>query len=192
MKKILGIALTAGLAATMGVAQAARPTFYVEVDVVGVTTKVVDKTSPPDTSGTAKVTTLRLKGGAHFLDWLDAELHLVLPKNETFSRVGGTNNVQTAVFGVFAKPNVTIGRVNIYGLAGIASGGFTFEGSFVGTEGAASFAYGAGIKVAFTRNVSGVIEYTQYVRGNIPVSNQSGGLDVDVKAVGIGVNYAFR
>src|SRR5882672_8741235 len=110
--KILAIAL--GTAATIGVAHAAPPTFYAGGDISGFTSKIDDKSGiPPDVSGSAKATTLRLRGGMHILDWLDAELHIVLPQDKTYSTtLGVTNKVKTTVVGLFAKPNVNAGPVN--------------------------------------------------------------------------------
>src|ERR1700693_2956366 len=115
-RKLLAIAL--GTAAAIGVAHAAPPTFYAGGDIVGLTTKIDDKSGiAPDVSGSEKTTPLRLRGGVHILDWLDAELHLVLPQDKTYSTTLGVNNkVKTQVFAAFAKPNVNLGPVNLYGL----------------------------------------------------------------------------
>src|ERR1041385_835539 len=104
-KKLLAIALST--AATIGVAHAAPPTFYAGGDITGFTSKIEDKIAiPADVSGSAKATSLRLRGGMHILDWLDAEMHIVLPQDKTYSTTGGsTNKVKTTVVGLFAKPN---------------------------------------------------------------------------------------
>ena len=191
-KKLLAIAL--GTATTIGVAHAAPPRFYVGGDVVGLTTKIDDKTGVlPDISGSAKATTLRIRGGAHFLDWLDAELHVVLPQDKEFSSAGGfSNKVKTQIFGVFAKPNVNVGPVNLYGLVGFASTNLDVSGGKVtGSQAESGVAYGAGVQYPFTRNISGSIDYVQYAKKNYPVSG-AGGLDVDAKAFGVGVIYTFK
>jgi opacity protein-like surface antigen len=191
-KKLLAIAL--GTAATIGVAHAAPPTFYAGGDIIGLTTKIDDKTGvPPDMSGSAKATTLRVRGGAHFLDWLDAELHVVLPQDKDFSTTFGvTNKAKTSIVGAFAKPNVNVGPVNLYGLVGFATTTVNLSGGKVtGSQSKSGVAYGAGVQYPFTRNLSGSIDYVQYVKKSYPVSG-AGGLDVDAKAIGVGVTYTFK
>ncbi len=187
-KKLLAIAI--GTAATIGVAHAAPPTFYAGGDIVGLTTKIDDKSGiAPDVSGSAKTTTLRLRGGAHILDWLDAELHIVLPQDKTYSTtLGVTNKVKTTIVGLFAKPNVNVGPVNLYGLVGFARSTMDFSGVVVGSsQSESSAAYGVGVQYPFTKNLSGSIDYVQY----LPKKSVSF-LDVDIKAIGAGVTYTFK
>ena len=188
-KKLLAIAL--GTAAMIGVAHAAPPTFYAGGDITALTTKVDDKSGiAPDVSGSAKATGLRLRGGMHILDWLDAELHLVLPQDKEYSSAGGfSNKVKTQVFGVFAKPNVNVGPVNLYGLVGFAQSKMDFSGGVVSTSSQteSGAAYGVGVQYPFTKNLSGSIDYVQY----LPKKSVSF-LDVDNKAFGVGVTYTFK
>ena len=191
MKKLLAIAL--GTAATIGVAHAAPPTFYAGGDITGLTTKVDDKSGiAPDVSGSAKATSLRLRGGMHILDWLDAELHLVLPQDKEYSSAGGfSNKVKTQVFGVFAKPNVNVGPVNLYGLVGFAQSKMDFSGGVVsnGSQTESGAAYGVGVQYPFTKNLSGSIDYVQYLKK----SNFGGaGIDVTNSAISAGVLYTFK
>jgi opacity protein-like surface antigen len=187
--KLLAIAL--GTAAAIGVAHAAPPTFYAGGDIVGLTTKIDDKSGiAPDVSGSAKTTTLRLRGGMHILDWLDAELHLVLPQDKTYSTTLGVNNkVKTQVFAAFAKPNVNLGPVNLYGLVGFAQSSMDFSGGVVSTssQNKSGVAYGVGVQYPFTRNLSGSIDYVQYLS-----KKSISFLDVDNKAFGVGVTWTFR
>ena len=91
-KKLLAIALST--AATIGVAHAAPPTFYAGGDITGFKSKIDDTSGiPPNVSGDAKATTLRLRGGMHILDWLDAEMHIVLPQDKTYSTTGGVTTL---------------------------------------------------------------------------------------------------
>ena len=190
-KELLAIAL--GTAATIGMAHAAPPTFYIGGDVVGLTTKIDDKTGA-NTSGSAKGATLRLRGGAHVLDWLDAELHFVLPpQDKTYSTTGTSNNSRTTVAAAFAKPNVNVGPVNLYGLLGLANTKVDISSSVIaGTRSEVAVAYGVGVQYPFTGNLSGAIDYVQYLsKKNYPTS-AAGGLDIDVKAIGVGLTYTFR
>jgi opacity protein-like surface antigen len=191
-KKLLAIAL--GTAATIGVVHAAPPAFYIGGDVVGLTTKIDDKTGA-NTSGSAKATALRLRGGAHILDWLDAELHFVLsPQDKSYSTTGtSSNKSRTTVAAAFAKPNINVGPVNLYGLIGFASTKVDLSGSLMsGTRSEAGVAYGVGVQYPFTGNLSGSIDYVQYLKKKNYPTSAAGGLDIDVKAIGVGVNYTFR
>ena len=189
LKKLLAIAL--GTAATISVAHAAPPTFYAGGDIAGFKSKIEDKVAfPADVSGTAKATSLRLRGGMHILDWLDAELHLVLPQDKEYSSAGGfSNKVKTQVFGVFAKPNVNVGPVNLYGLVGFAQSKMDFSGGVVSTSSQteSGAAYGVGVQYPFTKNLSGSIDYVQY----LPKKSVSF-LDIDIKAISAGVTYTFK
>jgi opacity protein-like surface antigen len=187
--KLLAIAI--GTAATIGVAHAAPPTFYVGGDVVGLTTKIDDVSGiAPDMSGSAKATTLRLKGGAHFLDWLDAEIHLVVPQDKTYSTTGVANSAETSVFAVFAKPNINVGPVNLYGLVGFSKVTIDLSGLVTGSESETGVAYGAGVQYAFTRNLSGSIDYVQYLKKSD--FGGAGFFDVNVSSIGVGVTYTFK
>jgi opacity protein-like surface antigen len=185
-KKLLAIAL--GTAATISVAHAAPPTFYAGGDIAGFTSKIEDKTGiPPNESGSAKATTLRLRGGMHILDWLDAEMHIVLPQDKDYST---NNKVKTSVVGLFAKPNYNVGPVNLYGLVGFAQSKMDFSGSLAtGSQTESGVAYGVGVQYPFTRNLSGSIDYVQYLKksnfGGVP-------LDVTNSAISAGVLYTFK
>lgn len=188
-KKLLAIVL--GTAATIGVAHAAPPTFYAGGDIAGFTSKIEDKSGiAPDVSGSAKATSLRLRGGMHILDWLDAELHLVLPQDKTYSTtLGVTNKVKTTVVGLFAKPNVNVGPVNLYGLVGFAQSKMEFSGVLVGSQTESGVAYGVGVQYPFTKNISGSIDYVQYLKKS---DFGGGGIDVTNSAISAGVLYTFK
>ena len=190
-KKLLAIAL--GTAATIGVAHAAPPAFYIGGDVAGVTTKIDDQTGG-NTSGSAKATTLRLRGGAHILDWLDAELHfVVMPQDKTYNTTGTSSKSRTTVGAIFAKPNVNVGPVNLYGLVGFASTKVDFSGSSVsGAQTERGVAYGVGVQYPFAGNLSASIDYVQYLKKKNYPASAAGGFDVDVNAISVGVTYTFR
>jgi opacity protein-like surface antigen len=61
-----------------------------------------------------------------------------------------------------------------------------------GTQSEAGVAYGVGVQYAFTSNLSGSIDYVQYLRKKNFATSAGGGVDVDVKAIGVGVTYTFR
>ena len=180
------------LAAFTGAAGAQQLTWYAGADLVRLETEVDDKTGvPPIITGTAKATSLRLKGGTHVLPWLDIELQLILPRDETFSTEGGVNKVETGVAALFAKPHHQIGPVDLYALIGFASSSQEFRGVLAGTQSSSDISYGIGAQYKFTPQLALSIDWTQYTKKNLEVSGLSGGLDVTVKAVGVGLNYTF-
>jgi len=181
-KRLLAIAL--GTAAAIGVAHAAPPTFYAGGDISGFKSKIDDTSGiPPNVSGDAKATTLRLRGGMHILDWLDAELHIVLPKDKDY----GVAKVKTTVVGLFAKPNTNVGPVNLYGLVGLAQSKMEFSGG--GSETESGVAYGVGVQYPFTKNLSGSIDYVQYLKKS---DFGGAGIDVTNSAISVGVLYTFK
>src|SRR5712664_2755423 len=187
-KKLLAIAL--GTAAMIGMAHAAPPTFYAGGDIAGFKTKIDDTSGiPPNASGDAKKTTLRLRGGMHILDRLDAEMHIVLPKDKDYSTTSGVaTKVKTTVVGLFAKPNTNVSPVNRYGLVGLAQSKMEFGGGG-GSETESGVAYGVGVQYPFTKNLSGSIDYVQYLKK----SNFGGaGIDVTNSAISAGVLYTFK
>ena len=190
MKLLLG-GLGVCLAATASVANA-QMTYYLGGDVVRVETKVDDKTGvPPIITGSAKATSLRLRGGAHVLPWLDAELQWILPRSETYSTAGTTNRVETGVLGVFAKPHYMVGPVDLYALFGFSSATHEFSGVIAGKENVTDISYGIGAQYKVTPKVAIAVDWTQYTKKNLAVSGLSGGLDVKTSAFGVGVNYTF-
>jgi opacity protein-like surface antigen len=189
MKKIIVAALFI-LAA--GAAQAQGTRFYIGADVAKVTTNVEDKTGiPPIVSGEADATTLRLKGGAHFTSWFDLELQLLFPSEETYSRVATNNTVKSSVFAIFAKPKAAFGPLEVYGLIGVAGTTIEMTGVFQGKKSKSDIAYGVGAQYNFTPNLGASLEFTQYNKANFELENLPGGIDIDLKAVSVGIAYTF-
>lgn len=191
MKMLLG-GLGACLAAFTGAAGAQQLTWYAGADIVRVETEVDDKTGvPPIITGSATATSLRLKGGAHVIPWLDIELQWILPRDETFSTVGAVNKVETGVLGLFAKPHHQVGPVDLYALVGFSSATHEFSGVISGSKSVFDLSYGIGAQYKFTPKLALSIDWTQYTKTNLEVAGLSGGLDVSVKAIGVGLNYTF-
>jgi opacity protein-like surface antigen len=179
------------LAAATGLAQA-QSKWYLGADVVQLETKITDQTGvPPIVTGSAKATTLRLKGGGHLTNWLDLELQGILPSEETYSNAGTTNKVETSVFAVLAKPNANFGPVNVYGAFGWASSKVSLHGVLEGDKSFSDLAFGVGAQYRFNRNLAVSADWMRYGKKNLDVSGLSGGIDVDVSAFGVGINYTF-
>ncbi len=182
-KKIFLTALSITAVATLKTAQAVEPTFYAGGDLTQLTTKVSG-----NASGDVKPITLRLKGGANILDWLDAEAQIILPKSDSYSAAGTNVDVKTSVIGVFAKPHTKAGPVDVYGLLGLASTKTQFSG---GSKTETALAYGVGAQYPFAKNISGSIEYTQYLDKN-NLGGDLDGIGAKVSALSIGATYTFK
>lgn len=187
MKLLLG-----ALAACMAAAANAQVSWYIGGDIVRVETRIDDKTGvPPIITGSAKATSLRLKGGAHVLPWLDTELQVIIPREETFSTAGTANRVETGVVGFFAKPHYMVSQVDLYALFGFSSSTHEFSGVIAGADRATDISYGIGAQYKVSPKVAVSVDWTQYTKKNLPVSGLSGGIDVKTSAVGVGLNYTF-
>lgn len=190
-RTILASAAGLCLAASAGLAQA-QSKWYVGGDIVQLETKVTDQTGvPPNVTGSAKATTLRLKGGGHLTSWLDLELQGIFPSEETYSNAGTTNKVETSVFAVLAKPNADLGPVNLYGALGWASNKVKFSGVLAGDQSFGDFAFGVGAQYKFNRNLAVSADWMRYGKKNLAVGGLAGGVDVEVRAAGIGLSYTF-
>jgi len=176
-------------AETPSLAQAQRPSFYAGGDVVSMEQKNKDQFGI--LSGTAKTVNLRLKGGIHALDWLDAEVQFIVPQTGTYSTSGSYVTFKTSVFAVFAKPNTNLGPVNVYGLAGFAqiSSDVTTQGGILsGTAKRSTNAFGVGAQYPVAKELSISADYVKYV-DNVDFG---GNLRNDISAIGIGVSYTFK
>ena len=191
MKILLG-GLGVCLATVAGAASAQQLTWYAGADMVRVETKVDDQTGvPPIITGSATATSLRFKGGAHVIPWLDIELQWILPRDETFSTIGAVNKVETGVVGLFAKPHHQVGPADLYALIGFSSSTHEFSGVIAGSKSVSDISYGIGAQYKFSPKLALSIDWTQYTKKNLEVSGLPGGLDVSVKAIGVGLNYTF-
>ena len=189
--KILLAGLGLCLAAFAGTASA-QWSWYAGADVVSVETEVDDKTGvPPIITGSADVMSLRLKGGAHVLPWLDVEVQMIFPRKETFSTNGGTSKVGTGVLGLFAKPHHPLGPVDLYALVGFSSSSHEFTGVLEGTKSLSDISYGIGAQYKLSPKLALSIDWMQYTKKNAEVMDLSGGLDLRTTAVGVGLNYTF-
>ncbi len=79
--------------------------------------------------------------------------------------------------------------MNLYGLVGFAQSKMDFSGGVVSTSSQteSGAAYGVGVQYPFTKNLSGSIDYVQY----LPKKSVSF-LDIDIKAISAGVTYTFK
>lgn len=191
MKILLG-GLGLCLAALSGAAGAQQMRWYGGAEVAIVETEVDDKTGvPPIISGTARVMSLRLKGGAHVLPWLDIEAQLILPRRETFSTAGAVSRVESGVLGLFAKPHHQIGPVDLYALVGFSTVSHKLTGVIEGTKSVSDISYGIGAQYKLSPNLALALDWTRYAKKNLEVGGLSGGLDLTTSAIGIGFNYTF-
>lgn len=190
MKKLFAFIIVLGTG-SIDFAQAAKPIFYAGADVIRMSQKNEDGTgSSRNISGTAKTTNLRLNGGLQALDWLDAEVQVVLPKAGGYSDSRGSNvSLKTDVVAAFAKPKIDFGSVTLYGLVGIANTSSDISSTTTGgTSNKTNLAFGAGAQFAVTKNIAVLVDYVQYAT-DVDFGNSQ---QNTINAFGVGAKYTFK
>jgi opacity protein-like surface antigen len=186
--KLLGFVALLGAAGISGTAQAGG--VYAGADLVQLDSEL-DFTllgSPKE-----KYTTnhLRLKGGIEATNWLSVEAQLLTGADDTAVDIfGDTYSYDTGmIFGIFAKPHVTIGSVDLYGLLGYATADAEYDcvpscppGAKASLDGVA---YGFGAQFLATKNLKISLDYMSYYDG------EENFIDVTTSGFGVGANYKF-
>jgi len=168
------------------------PQVYVGADVIRQSARVTDNTGiAPDVSGTAKSNTARFRVGVKFMDWMATEFHVIAPRDAVYSNTGTENRVTAAALGIYAKPNYTLGPLNVYGLIGAAGGDVRFEGAVRGHRTGGGFSYGAGLQYLVTRHWAVSLDAVHYYKERFPTTG-GGSIEVRNTAVGVGLNYTFN
>jgi opacity protein-like surface antigen len=194
--KAVAVLSMAGLTAAPGLSQAAGGmSFYAGGDVVQLTT------DGGAFGESVKFTTqhLRLKGGMNVISWLAIEAQLVSDADDTDTDgLGNTWKHDTGfIFGVFAKPHVTVGPVDLYGLLGYATAEATLDCSpSCPPEWDATLdglAYGLGAQFLVTKQLKISLDYMVYHDDSTTYDDGFFPFDADVKTsgLGLGVNYTF-
>lgn len=187
-----------GLTAAPGLSQAAGVDFYAGADVVQLSSELDTNTGVPQLF-VFTTQHLRLKGGMNVTRWLAVEAQLLSSADDTDrDNVGDLYQNDTGVIaGIFAKPHVTFGPVDLYGLLGYATADATFDCSpscppkwKASLDG---FAYGLGAQYLVTQKLKVSLDLTVYHAGS---DTYDDGLtpfksDTVVGGFGLGVNYTF-
>jgi opacity protein-like surface antigen len=185
-----------GFACFAGNVQAAG--IYAGIDLVQLDSKLDFQTS---LFPTEKYTTnhVRLKGGIEATNWLAVEAQLLNGADDnTVDILGDTYNYDTGmILGVFAKPHMTIGSFDMYGLVGYATADAEYDcvpscpPKFKATLN--GLAYGAGAQFLVNKNLKISLDYMVYHDGkeNFRDGVFSAPIDVNTSGFGIGVNYTF-
>lgn len=186
----------AGLATAPGLSQAAGGgiSFYAGGDLVQITSDVT-----PEGISSADFTTqhLRLKGGMNVTNWLAVEAQLVSDADESNSTDGAKHSTGF-ILGIFAKPHVTVGPVDLYGLLGYATAEATLDCAPVSCppEWKATLdgvAYGLGAQYLVTKQLKVSLDYMVYHDGSTTYDDGLFPFKADTKTsgIGLGVNYTF-
>ena len=185
-----------GLTAAPGISQAAGGVdFYAGADVVQLTSKLTAPASvPPSVDFTTQH--LRLKGGMNVTNWLAVEAQLLSSASDT-DIVVGTQLDTGNILGIFAKPHVTVGPVNLYGLLGYATANATSDCSpscppkLKATL--SGLAYGLGAQYLVTKKLKVSLDYMVYHDAEVTYDDGLFRYEVDQKTsgIGVGMNYTF-
>ena len=192
--KAIAVLSMTSLTATPGLLQAAGSMdFYAGGDVVQITSEV-----RPAGNVTGEFTTqhLRLKGGMNVINWLAIEAQLVSDADGTDAAFGGKYSTGI-ILGVFAKPHVTVGPVDLYGLLGFATAEATLDCTpscppkwKATLDGVA---YGLGAQYIVTKQLKVSLDYMVYHDGSTTYDDGLFPFDANTKTsgFGLGVNYIF-
>ena len=194
--KAIAVLSMTSLTATPGLLQAAGSMdFYAGGDVVQITSEV-----RPAGNVTGEFTTqhLRLKGGMNVINWLAIEAQLVsdAEDSDTNPAVSATHSTGF-ILGIFAKPHVTVGPVDLYGLLGYATAEATIDcvpscpPKWKATLG--GVAYGLGAQYLVTKQLKVSLDYMVYHDGSATYDDGLFPITADTKTsgLGLGVNYTF-
>ena len=194
--KAIGIASLIGFASIAGSAQASG--FYAGADLVQLDSELDFLTLgiPKEKYTTSH---LRLKGGIEATNWLAVEAQLLTSADDKATDIfGDTYSYDTGmIFGIFAKPHVTIGSFDLYGLVGYATADAEYDCSpSCPPEAKATlngFSYGVGAQFLVTKKLKISVDYMSYFDGNETYNDGIFPLPVDqtTSGFGIGANYKF-
>ena len=197
LKLIIGAVSLIGFAGIAGTAQAVG--FYAGADLVQLDSELKFKNYPANPKEKYKTSHIRLKGGIEATSWLAVEAQILSSADDRFADIfGDTWKQETGVIlGVFAKPHMTIGSFDLYGLVGYATADAEYDCSpscppkFKATLD--GVAYGIGAQFLVTKKLKISVDYMSYFDDKVtykdgaflePVNQTTSGF-------GIGVNYTF-
>jgi opacity protein-like surface antigen len=192
--KAVAVLSMAGLTAAPGLSQAAGGMdFYAGADVVQLTSE----TSAFGSSSDFTTLHLRLKGGMNIINWLAVEAQLVSDADDTDNAIGFKHSTGF-ILGIFAKPHVTVGPVDLYGLLGYATAEASLEcdpacGAPKAKATLDGVAYGLGAQYLVTKQLKVSLDYMVYHDDS---ATYDGGIyvimvDTKTSGIGLGVNYTF-
>jgi opacity protein-like surface antigen len=187
-----------GITTAPVLSQAAVVDFYAGADLVLMTTDTEPGAGMGDTL-TFNTQHVRLKGGVNVLKWLAVELQFLNSADDTDTDSLGAQSVYDTgtTLAVFAKPHVTFGPVDLYGLLGYARAEATTDCSpSCPPEADATLdgvAYGFGAQYLVTKQLKISLDYTAYHGGSTRFEDGTTSVPFDVwtGGLGLGVNYTF-
>lgn len=195
--KLIGVVSLISLAGIAGTAQAAG--FYAGADLVQLDSELKYKNYPINPKEKYKTSHIRLKGGIEATSWLAVEAQVLSSADDKFTDIfGATWSQETGVIlGVFAKPHVTIGSFDLYGLVGYATADAENDCSVSCPPKLKAtlngIAYGVGAQFLVTKKLKISVDYMSYFDDNVTYKDGLFPEPVDqtTSGFGIGVNYTF-
>jgi opacity protein-like surface antigen len=196
--KIAAISSVIGLAGIVGTAQAGG---YMGMDLVQLDSELGGWTGifAGEPTYTYTTTHLRIRGGIDTTNWLAVEAHIVSSADDSSpDAIGGKMNHDTGVIlGIFAKPHVSIGRVDLYGLLGFATADAEYDCSptcppkWKATL--SGMAYGLGAQINMSKNFGISLDYMSYHDGRETYNDGFFPTTVDqtTSGLGAGINIKF-
>ena len=178
------------------VSNAVAGNWYAGGDLAGVASDMRFASGETATFETAH---LRLKGGFEFTDWLAVEAQVLSPADDdqTTTLLGLTEYEIGPMVGVFAKPHLPLGPLDLYAVLGYSRTYVSLDctGCFERDTTLEGVSYGAGLQFFATDRIRVSADYMVYFDDDAIYDGfWMTSLPVDQKntAIGIGLSYAFR
>lgn len=123
-----------------------------------------------------EIPAVRLRAGTELFPYLSIEAHIAVGTGDDTGIIGGTTpyTIESPLsYGVFVRPQVKLGPLALYALAGYSYVEFEYSTALVQgnpTDSAKDFSFGGGVQLDIGKNWALNADYVQYVEGFSAIS----------------------
>ncbi len=116
-----------------------------------------------------KIPAVRLRAGSEISPWLGVEAHLAVGAGSDDGTIGGAPYTLRSplTYGVFLRPQLTLGPIVLYGLGGYSYAQFKYSSTITPTptDSLNDFSFGGGLQVDLGQHWGLNADYVRYVQG---------------------------